>query len=713
MFRYFFVLTGIFFCLQSIAQEKSYATLKNYYPYGVDAAFSKKVKQLEKNPPAKKPGTETAFYYHYALGSHYQRKQNSQKTIFHFGTSLDLAEKQRDSLKIGWSAYQLGYVYFTHGAFDSTYHYYIIAQLAFEHTDEYMYAHLLSNIGELYYAFDSYRNALTYFRQSLELKKKNKEWQSTLPFAYWSIAEAHYSLDKLDSAMYYYRLSSSIATKTRKIPYYGNEGIAQILIRRGAYDSALIYLEPVKEWYFKSGVPKWIADMGLLYMDIALHTGNDNRFFYWSEITQRNAYKEYLPEQQRRFHELMANYYERKKLLMPAFQHLRKAFTIREKNIRKMDQSSIDVLVEAFQVQQEQNKLLRTTQLLKDNESIKRKQKSENQRLENKNHLYSIVILLSFISILLMGMLVLLINRQRKKIAAKTKQLEDYNTIIANTISQLEAKEDRLIEMQMKSRNLYLVINAELEILRCNPAFQQLAELSGTSQHPCEQLDEFLSNESADKLRKVLDKLKPFESASLQWTFSINERQVYEITLINLTQDITVNGYLLQGKNITAQVIKQEQAIYQLTSTIKEKEQIINEVSQEAALTNLQLELKKQTMSNLWANMNKLNHSENEEIEILRNVLSKELHTDKHWNNFKHHFDMSHAGFFSNLKKKHPALTINEEKHCAYIKMKLSIKDVSLIVGVAPETVKKARQRLKKKLNINQSLSDYLDELSV
>ena len=77
------------------------------------------------------------------------------------------------------------------------------------------------------------------------------------------------------------------------------------------------------------------------------------------------------------------------------------------------------------------------------------------------------------------------------------------------------------------------------------------------------------------------------------------------------------------------------------------------------------------------------------------------------WESLKMHFEKVHPGFFSSLQTKFPDLTSNELRHCAYIRINLSTKDVARIMHVEPKSISMVRYRIKKKLGLNQD--DNLD----
>ena len=78
--------------------------------------------------------------------------------------------------------------------------------------------------------------------------------------------------------------------------------------------------------------------------------------------------------------------------------------------------------------------------------------------------------------------------------------------------------------------------------------------------------------------------------------------------------------------------------------------------------------------------------------------------------NFKLFFEEVHAGFFEDLIKKHPKLTAHDLRHCALIRLNLSIEETSTIVGISADSIKTARFRLKKKMDLD-SQTDLLEHL--
>ena len=75
------------------------------------------------------------------------------------------------------------------------------------------------------------------------------------------------------------------------------------------------------------------------------------------------------------------------------------------------------------------------------------------------------------------------------------------------------------------------------------------------------------------------------------------------------------------------------------------------------------------------------------------------------WDDFKFHFEKVHQGFFARLKGKYPALTLKDQRLCAYIHLGLATKDIAGLINITPESAEIGRIRLRKKLRLERSVN--------
>ena len=57
--------------------------------------------------------------------------------------------------------------------------------------------------------------------------------------------------------------------------------------------------------------------------------------------------------------------------------------------------------------------------------------------------------------------------------------------------------------------------------------------------------------------------------------------------------------------------------------------------------------------------------------------------------------------FQDNLKQRFPQLTAYELRLCTYLKANLSTKEIATLLNITPDSAKKAKHRLRKKLRLN------------
>ena len=89
-------------------------------------------------------------------------------------------------------------------------------------------------------------------------------------------------------------------------------------------------------------------------------------------------------------------------------------------------------------------------------------------------------------------------------------------------------------------------------------------------------------------------------------------------------------------------------------------------------------------------------------LKQLKQEIRNSIRLDEDWAYFKQHFEQVHPDFFSQLDLQFPHLTQYDHRHCAYIKMNLSTKEISRLLNINPSSVQRSRVRLKKKLSLEK-----------
>lgn len=97
-------------------------------------------------------------------------------------------------------------------------------------------------------------------------------------------------------------------------------------------------------------------------------------------------------------------------------------------------------------------------------------------------------------------------------------------------------------------------------------------------------------------------------------------------------------------------------------------------------------------------------------VKDLNSKINSSINLSEDWNQFKLHFETIHPLFFEKLKTQHPDLTYADLKHCAYMRINLSNKDVANLLNINTQSVIMAKYRLKKKFKLKKedSLSNFI-----
>lgn len=93
------------------------------------------------------------------------------------------------------------------------------------------------------------------------------------------------------------------------------------------------------------------------------------------------------------------------------------------------------------------------------------------------------------------------------------------------------------------------------------------------------------------------------------------------------------------------------------------------------------------------------------------NNINLDINNDGNWEQFRTYFEEVHKDFNATVMKKFPEVSANDLRLMALLKMNLSSKEIASILNISPEGVKKARYRLRKKLNL--STEESLQELVI
>jgi len=98
-------------------------------------------------------------------------------------------------------------------------------------------------------------------------------------------------------------------------------------------------------------------------------------------------------------------------------------------------------------------------------------------------------------------------------------------------------------------------------------------------------------------------------------------------------------------------------------------------------------------------------NADNTVVEHLEQLMQAHIMTDANWLEFKKIFLKVYPNFLFNLKKNFLNLSETDVRLLTLIKLQSSNKEMANMLGITPEGIKKAKQRLRKKMQLDGDIS--------
>ena len=229
-------------------------------------------------------------------------------------------------------------------------------------------------------------------------------------------------------------------------------------------------------------------------------------------------------------------------------------------------------------------------------------------------------------------------------------------------------------------------------------------------------LTNFKMNKSISDSIFTLNRTKATEELK---TIYETEKKEQQIALLEQEAKVSSLQKMLLGGGLGLSVLVLGFGFYGVHQKLKrnklEKEKVDAELAfkkKELTTHALHLAKKNEVLEGLKQKAEELKQNEESKrgYQQLIRTIDFDLQDDNNWNNFSRYFEEVHKDFNSNVKNRFPDVTANELRLLALLKMNLSSKEIANILNISQEGIKKARYRLRKKLNITteESLQDLV-----
>ena len=162
-------------------------------------------------------------------------------------------------------------------------------------------------------------------------------------------------------------------------------------------------------------------------------------------------------------------------------------------------------------------------------------------------------------------------------------------------------------------------------------------------------------------------------------------------------------------KTLKLKNLESEQKIIRLQNEQLEKEMAGK--SKELAVSTMSLIKKNEFLTSI---REKLKESEGDvRVKAVIRTIDKDISEEDNWKFFKKAFSNADKDFFKKIKSRHPDLTSNDLKLCAYLRLNLTSKEIAPLLNISVKSVEIKRYRLRKKMDLphETNLVDYVMEL--
>jgi DNA-binding CsgD family transcriptional regulator len=124
---------------------------------------------------------------------------------------------------------------------------------------------------------------------------------------------------------------------------------------------------------------------------------------------------------------------------------------------------------------------------------------------------------------------------------------------------------------------------------------------------------------------------------------------------------------------------------------------------------------KNELINNINNKLQKVKISSKNDNKTLINGMIHDLNSSLNtniWEEFEIYFQSVHEEFYNKLNKLYPHLSKNEKRICAFLRLKMTTKEISFVTKQSQASINMARSRLRKKLGITGTNVEMLNFLT-
>lgn len=189
-----------------------------------------------------------------------------------------------------------------------------------------------------------------------------------------------------------------------------------------------------------------------------------------------------------------------------------------------------------------------------------------------------------------------------------------------------------------------------------------------------------------------------------------HRKQIYLLLLLVAVLVIVITLVAIRNMHQRARQEKlimkeREQALHYKNAMMS---QTLKARNNELSTTSMFISARNSLVSDLLEKLQEMNHEQgNQKINELIIHLKELLRNDNEHDQFIINFEKANPGLLDKIKEIHPNLSDSDLKFLAYIRMNMSNRDIASLMNITPDSCKRRKNRISKKLNLSSSAELY------
>jgi len=578
------------------------------------------------------------------------------------------------------------------------------------------------NIGSIYTLQGDYEKALAYHHQALKIAEKLND-KRLISNCYEEIGIVYLQTNNPEALVYFQKALAIVENLSYKTPILRVlSKIGDFYRARGDYSEALENYSRALKISEELSRKRTICETCIKIGDIYLLQKEYVKALNYSHKSLELANELKLLSNQKDIHQQLSKIYAATNDYKNAYIHLQ-LFT--QKNDSVYNEKNVNKIAE----------LEYTYKFEKEKQALELEHQKEDavQAAEIKQHRIIIILLIAgFILISILAFYIyrsyrvkhntnLLLIQQKNEIEelneeyhVVNEELMRSNEELLNTKKLVEENEEKLKLLIKNSNDILVLVNEKGEQFFISDAAKNLtgyniAELLGS-------VEDVIYPSDLDTVRQHWNRVLANKDVAdcIQYRHKHKEKGYvwFEVVAQNFLDHPSIKSVVANVRDITERK-KVEQALEESEAQkaelmAMELERIGKELeSNQKSVTAATLKLIQNSEhdAQMIEKLTEIGNNSNPEGKQLINALIsdyKRISYNSNWDEFEILFEKVHSSFYKKLNAQFPNLTTNERKICAFLKLNMSSKAMAQITFQSEEALKKARLRLRQKLEISR-----------